>query len=128
MEISVMCLVFVDPAIFVMPPGWDVYGSNALLYAALEGSADAVKALLSRGSKIDVRSKDQKTPLIHAAKKGHLDTVKYLINKGVDIEAEDNAGNTALIWATWNNPAIVEFLLTKGANTKNVQEESQALL
>ncbi|KAF2879258.1 hypothetical protein ILUMI_26904, partial [Ignelater luminosus] len=103
-----------------------VHGGNALIWAAREGTADAVKTLLSRGSKPDVRSNDQKTPLIQAAETGQLDTVKYLVNRDVDIEAEDNAGNTALIWATWNDhPAIVEFLLSRGANIEHAQKEGQ---
>ncbi|KAF2904376.1 hypothetical protein ILUMI_01797 [Ignelater luminosus] len=103
-----------------------MHGNNALIWAARDASGDTVKELLSRGSKINVRSNNKKTPLMHAAETGHLDTVKYLINRGVDIEAKDNAGNTALQWATWNNHAdIVEFLRSKGAITENAQEERQ---
>ena len=63
-------------------------------------SADAVKALLSAGAKVDAKETwNGQTALMWAAAAGHGPVVQVLIDHGADIHARSNAGTTPLLFA-----------------------------
>ena len=101
------------------------------------GHTEAVKLLISRGAKMDVRSKEFDftalrpkagsvgmnfprggfTPLLFAARQGHFDTVKALVEGGANIDLPEPDGTTALVMAIINfHYDIASYLMDKGAD------------
>jgi hypothetical protein len=66
-----------------------------LLLAAKQGQAEKVSALLAKGSPVDARDKDGRTPLMLAAMRGHVDAVAALLEHGAKADARDRLGWTA---------------------------------
>ena len=64
--------------------------------AAGAGHTEVIKLLLAAHANIDVRDKDQSTPLHWAAANGHIEAVKLLITAHANIEAQDNDQCTPL--------------------------------
>jgi ankyrin repeat protein len=109
-------------------------GMTAMLFAAREGCMDCVKALIEKGSKIDLPDPEGVTPLISAIFNAHFDVAKYLIEKGADVNRWDWWGRTPLYLAVDYNTLphggrpdqpsldatlpidIARILLEKGAN------------
>jgi uncharacterized protein len=113
-------------------------GQTALVYAAIENHADAVKLLVELGADVNVRSKRLSfpdfvfktagmiyavqpvgswTPLMYAARDGALDAVRALADSGADLNLVDPDGSTALTLAIINghfDTAVA--LLQKGAD------------
>jgi ankyrin repeat protein len=110
-------------------------GMTALLFAARQGSDDAVSALAK--AKVDLNQKDPDgfTALIFAILNGHYNTAALLVEKGAGIDVTDASGRTPLFTAVDMNtfeysfnraPAkpsgtmdavdLVKFLLAHGAN------------
>ncbi len=71
-------------------------GFTPLLYAAREGCADCVAALLDGGADIDKPDLWGQTPLLLATLNLHYDTAALLIERGADIKRWDWWGRTAL--------------------------------
>lgn len=77
--------------------GTDTDRSGPLCYAAERGKLESVRMLLRRGSDVNQRREDGKSPLACAANEGHHLVVKYLLRQGgIDINLADNEGRTAL--------------------------------
>lgn len=77
-------------------------GMTALLFAARQGHAEAVKALIDGGADINGRNAgDQATPLLTAVINGHFDLAMWLLSKGADGKLASTAGATPL-YATIN--------------------------
>src|SRR5579883_2240192 len=66
-----------------------------LLAAAKRGDTTQVAQLLSKGSPIDTKDKQGRTPLMLAAMRGHTDTVVELLKHGAKADARDRDGWTA---------------------------------
>ena len=105
---------------------WDVvgidardkeYGATPLHWAAREGSADAVKAVLDAGARVDTPANGGWTPLHWAAFEGHADTSRMLLDAGADIDAPDHEhGATPLHGAVQEgNVDVAQMLLDAGA-------------
>jgi ankyrin repeat protein len=89
-------------------------GENALMYAALHGDLDSVKALVSKGALIN---KPDWTPLHYAASGGHLSVVQYLLENHAFIDASSPNGTTPLMMAARaKHVSVVELLLKEGAD------------
>ena len=71
-------------------------GFTALLYAAREGCAECVEALLDAGADINLTDIDSGTPLLMALQNLHYDTANILIERGADIQRWDWYGRTPL--------------------------------
>ncbi len=71
-------------------------GFTALLYAAREGCAECIKALLDGGADINLPDIDNGTPLLMAMQNLHYDTANILIERGADIKRWDWYGRTPL--------------------------------
>jgi ankyrin repeat protein len=74
----------------------------ALIRAADQGAADAVRLMLDLGFDIGVRDDlDGATPLHAAAAAGSVDVVRLLLERGADLDARDTTwGSPPVHWAT----------------------------
>ena len=70
-----------------------------ILEAARRGNEKEVAALLAKGSDIESRDRDGKTPLMLAAQYGRTSTVKLLLDKGAKPDARDAHRWNAYMWA-----------------------------
>ncbi|MEO8098738.1 MAG: ankyrin repeat domain-containing protein [Acidobacteriota bacterium] len=123
-------LVSAEPRAQPRSPG----GMTAMLFAAREGCLDCIKALVEKGSKIDLPDPEGVTPLISAIFNAHFDAAKYLLDKGANVDRWDWWGRSPLYLAVDYNtlphggrpdqPSLDEtlpidlarILLEKGAN------------
>ena len=87
-----------------------------LHYAALYGSTEAVRVLLSAGANPNARNRAGATPLLYAAY--DFDKTRLMVEKGGDVAAKANDGSTVLWVAAGaaNNTRTVQYLVEKGAN------------
>ena len=96
--------------------GGDV--DKALHVACQDGHADAVKALVSRVSNINIKDKLGYTALMKAAAFGHKDVVKVLLQHGADVNARGLFGETPLNAADeGGHTEIVKLLKVRGAKS-----------
>jgi ankyrin repeat protein len=71
-------------------------GFTALLYAAREGCARCVEALIAGKVDVDMTDPESVTPLMMAAQNLHFDTAAVLIKAGADVNRWDLWGRSAL--------------------------------
>jgi ankyrin repeat protein len=76
----------------VLPRG----GWSAVMFAAREGAADAVRALAESGANLNLTDPEGTTALVLAVINGHYDVVSVLIEKGADPNIADIKGMTPL--------------------------------
>lgn len=96
--------------------GSDSAGSTALMYAANNGSREALQYLLSKGANPNLKNKEGKTALMLAAEKGFKDIIADLLAKNAKIDEVDNKGRNALMHAAENSQShIVKFLIAQNA-------------
>lgn len=81
-----------EPRVKPLDPG----GYTPLLYAAREGCAGCIEALLDGGADINLTDLWGQTPLLMATLNMHWDSAALLIEKGADINRWDWWGRTAL--------------------------------
>jgi ankyrin repeat protein len=67
-----------------------------LMTAAFWAKPERLRALLSRGANINVRSRNDYTPLMFASVYNCADAVKFLLETGADVNAQNARGDTAL--------------------------------
>jgi uncharacterized protein len=111
-------------------------GMTALLYAARQGHAAAVRALVEAGANVNVvAAGDQTSPILVAITNGHFDVAKFLLDSGADPNLADESGLAPLYatvdaqwaplgWApnpitnqeTITHVELMKALLDKGAN------------
>jgi ankyrin repeat protein len=109
-----ICCAFIAIILFTACTG-EQY--SELMSAASIGDTEGVLRIIARGSDVNERTRQGKTPLLLAARTGHTETVKTLILKGADINAQDANGTTPLIAAaTYDYTDTVRILIEKGAN------------
>src|SRR4029079_10449554 len=77
---------------------------TALMYAAREGSLDAVRVLTDAGADVRAADPDGTHSLLLAVTNGHFDTAALLVEKGADPNQTDNSGMAALYAAVDMNP------------------------
>ncbi len=73
-----------------------VGGWSAAMYAAREGSIEAVRALAESGADLNLADPDGTTPLILAIVNARFDTAVVLLEKGADPNRADQMGMTPL--------------------------------
>ena len=100
---------------------------SALMWAAAEGHAPVVKALVDAGADIYARSNGGTTPLLFAVRKGDIASVQALLDAGVSVNEKRYDSATPLLVAIINgHEDLVDFLLEKGADP-NVEGGSTQL-
>jgi ankyrin repeat protein len=76
-----------------------VGGLTALHFAAREGQADAIRALVEGKADLNVQSGDNTPPITEAIINGHMDIAKYLLDHGADPKIATMDGLTPLFAA-----------------------------
>ncbi|TYZ59031.1 hypothetical protein PybrP1_005256 [[Pythium] brassicae (nom. inval.)] len=90
---------------------------QAVHYAAEQGCAAALTALLAHGADRNSPGTDKKTPLCFAAQGGHLACVQALLDAGAKVDGGDKLRKTPLIYAVKNgHTRVAALLLNHGAN------------
>ncbi len=67
-------------------------GQTALMWAAAEGHADVVQALIDAGADVRIRLASGFTPLLFAVREGRSDVVRVLLKAGADVNEPVPAG------------------------------------
>jgi uncharacterized protein len=89
-------------------------GESALMFAALRGDLEVVKALAAKGADIN---KTGWTPLHYAASKAQLPVIAWLLENHAYIDAGSPNGTTPLMMASmYGSPEAVKLLLEEGAD------------
>jgi len=93
--------------------------------ACINGWMDALGKLVPRPFSPDISlDSNDNFPLYYAAANNKLALVNYLIKSGATMNRENKQGYTALMIAAESGyPQIVEFLLLKNADQRNLGEE-----
>ena len=89
----------------VLPKG----GWTALMYAARQGSLDAVRALAEAGANLNVADPDGTPALTFAIINGHYDVAALLVEKGADVNQADRTGATPLYSAVDMHTLVTSF-------------------
>ena len=93
-----------------------MYRNTLLGRCASDGNLGAVKFLVSKGAKINQKSKYGQTPLCSALWRRNASISIYLLAQGADVHQVAFDGNTPLhVAAEYGTHSVVEFLLKKGA-------------
>lgn len=88
----------------------------ALIKAAQDGDLDKIRLLAAQGVDINIKSRDQCTPLMIAALSDDVEMIEILFGKGAALNAAGCEGWTALMIATIEGHAqIVRALIEHGA-------------
>lgn len=119
------------PAVIRWIPGsWFTAGYRPLHAAAEKGHADVVKYLLINGADANPRSKQAETPLWVAARSHDDATVaEILAEHRAEVDAVDVQGVSPLIVAAeTGHPAMVRFLLSKGALVERRSHDGRTAL
>ena len=91
--------------------------SKSIQQAAVDGNLDEVKALLAKGTDVNLKNRQGYTPLHAGARHGRKAVVELLIDKGADINSKEANSKTALFLAAeYGRKEIVELLLAKGVD------------
>lgn len=99
----------------------DLRNETALIHAASVGNVQAVRMLISAGSRLEAIDVNSKTALILAAQNSHADTVSVLIESEANVNAHDSLGYSALSMACENgNLQIAALLIQNGANINHL--------
>jgi len=95
----------------------NIGGLPGLVLAAMNNQQKTVKYLCEQPeTNIDVKNKNEITPLMIAAKEGNLDALKCLIKNGANHREKDISGRIALIYAIIQTHYTAERLKINDAN------------
>jgi ankyrin repeat protein len=78
--------------------------------------ARVIDALLAKGADVSARDRAGYTPLMEAASTGDVRTAELLVARGASVKAAADDGTTPLFLAARGRPAMVDFLLARGAD------------
>lgn len=93
-------------------------GQTALMSAALNGRADAIRLLLDHGAVVDTAEPLRgQTALMWAAGEGNAEAIDILVEAGADVNRTSTGGFTPLLFAILNDqPEAAHALLEHGAD------------
>jgi ankyrin repeat protein len=109
----------------------DKTGQSAIMWAAAEGNAGVIAALVAAGADVNQRLDSGFSPILFAAREGHIEAVKALLQAGADandaipmagrkrvaFKNPPRLGETALMFAVANaHYELAAVLLDAGAN------------
>ena len=93
-------------------------GRTPLICAALFGTSESCRLLLSAGADIHASDNEKRTAFHQAIWDWHKEVCEMLLEAGADIHALDSDDETPLHWAAKHGPVeALEFLLNHGART-----------
>lgn len=101
------------------------YNEKALIEACKKGDLETAKTLIRTGTDVNTKDGEKVSALMYAVKSGNLDLIKELVRFGADIGyyygSSDDRGKSVNIDIAFfalesGNNAIIEYLLSKGAN------------
>lgn len=94
----------------------DDRGITPLMYAAENGSVEAMRLLIERGAEVNAQNAFGSTALMWSV--ADSAKVQLLLDHGADVNLVAKSGRTALIVAAFTNPSaeVVKLLLAKGAS------------
>lgn len=96
-------------------------GMTLLHYAAMKGNLDMTKYLLSKGAKVNARTKNNETALLWACANVEPEVVPILLEHGADPNIESEGDTPLKLMRQSGLPqakAMVKLMLEKGARTK----------
>ena len=88
-----------EGVVTILPSG----SFTPLMYAAREGSTNAVRELIGAGADVNLADQDGTTALIYAAMNSHFDTAAVLVDAGAEVNQADRVGMTPLYAAVEMN-------------------------
>ena len=89
---------------------------NQVLDAVLRRDLQLLRKVVERGANVDIRDRDQRTPLGQAVTDNNLEIVRFLVEHGADVNARDAEGWTTLHFAAQEHHVeIASLLLERGA-------------
>jgi len=92
--------------------------------AALNGQSAQVTAHIEAGTDVNLKDREERTPLMYASFNGHIEVIKGLVKKGADINLQDIYGRSALMMASSGPyPVAVKLLLDHGADPNLVDKD-----
>lgn len=111
-----------------------IYSKGKLVNAAYKTDFKKLNALLEQGEDINKANVYGFTPLMAAAREGNFYTFRWLLKRGARIEGlthvpkdRDQTGLTIFLAAVkGGNHELVEFLLKKGFNPNEMNQETKA--
>lgn len=101
-----------------------------LLFHAVKGGDETVKALVERGADLNARDILGHTMISICARYGYLEQAKFLIGLGAEVNTrEEVLGRTPLMVASYcGHTPLVQFLLKAGADTEAVDDLGKTAL
>ena len=104
-------------------------GITALTAAYTGGHREAMRELLWRGAKVNLRLSYRQTALMRVGSETTPEVVRDLLDAGAKVNLKDEDGDTALMAAAGNaRPQIVELLLRAGAKVNAKDKEGRTAL
>lgn len=123
-----------NPQLRVFPRGESAKRDDAmkdnrrtpLVWAIEEGLTSIATALLeNKAADVDVKDRDNWTPLMWASEKGNLEVVKLLLNGGANVRSKDKDGWTSFLAASQEGHIeVVKLLLEKGSNVNEKDKDN----
>jgi ankyrin repeat protein len=113
-------------------------GATALMLAAIDGEPETVKTLIVKGADVNAKSSKGQTAFLLAAwndKEKRLvwdnenSVLQSLLDAGTNVNVADDDGNTSLFGAVnFGGPAMVQYLLSHGAEADAKNQKGQTAL
>lgn len=95
----------------------DTDGRSILMYAIIYGRPAVVSYLIGRGANVNLKDKNNYTPLHFATQEGVFEIVEMVLNAGGCVNAKDVFGNNPIMRCeTTTDIRIFELLLERGEN------------
>lgn len=104
----------------------DNKGQKALHYASIYGDEKMIEICRAATTDVNIRDKQNKTPLMFLAKRGLLQEVKNLIEKGANVNLSERDSYTVLHYAVQSdNLDLVSWLIDDQKLDINTESRSQ---
>lgn len=111
------------------PDTKDSEGRTALIWAAVNGHAAAVKVLLNTGADVNAIDNIGMTSLMGAASGGKSDVVRTLLEKDANVNSSSRDGMTALMLASSEgHKEIINILIDRGATINAINRDGRTAL
>ncbi len=94
--------------------------TKTIFKAARKGDLDLLRGFIGRGTAVDGKDSDGRTPLMHALQGGHMDAAEFLIGCGASTNERDNDGKTPLFFLKYPGLEGALLLLNRNANVNVV--------